>query len=636
MSQAPVKIESYGKDQAYIESFRVLHEQVDAGVSWSGHERNAAFLNLGRSDGPNGVPLFADASAAIGFDFPDDARALTTLDWDNDGDQDVMITNRTGPRLRFLQNNLNGKGQFVSFELQGKQSNRDAIGARVVLTLQKNEKQSKLMRTVYAGHGFISQSSKRLHFGLDEGAAIISATVRWPNGASETLRDIAANTHYRITEGSLRAERVSRPRNQVARSVDTQQSPPHSVTSAVAMIDPIPLPYLRYRKGGKNLQLAAPFERPILVNLWATWCAPCVAELNDLAAHKKELDAAGIDVLALNLDELKPGNTQSKLTPADFLDQMKFPFASGEMTPRLMRVIESVHNATFLRPHQLPIPFSMIIDKSGRIAVIYRGPIEMTRLIRDVEELNKNDTQSWTAYAQRFEGKWMTSRRRTPYLPIAAKLLEEDLLAEASELLMLHPAVFKHEADYATMLMVCGSRTLQANNLQMAGAMLKQAVERQPKLAEAHGNLGIVYRRYGNRPSAIEHLLLAIKLNPDYADARLNLASILAEKQKFADALGHVDHVVAMNKEHKFALEFAGQLNIKLNQWEQAIKVYQQLMVIDTKNVNALINLGGAYHKLSQWSAAIEYYERALKINPKLAAVQQALGRLYLQQKAAP
>lgn len=636
VSQAPVKTESYGKDQAYIEGFRILHDQVDAGVSWSGHERNAAFLNLGPGDNASRVSLFADVSGAMGFDFPDDARALTTLDWDNDGDQDVIITNRTGPRVRFLRNNLNGQGQFVTFELRGKQSNRDGIGARVVVTLKKNDAQATLMRTVYAGHGFISQSSKRLHFGVDDGATISSVTVRWSNGASESIETVSANAHYRITEGSGRAELVSHSQSRMAGSGEAATPSSHSDAATVSLVDPIPLPYLRYRRGDQQLQLAAPLERPLLINLWATWCAPCVVELNDLAKHKKELEAAGVDVLALNLDDLKPSSTEAKLKSAEFLERLNFPFASGEMTPNLMRVIETAHNATFLRPHQLPIPFSLLIDQSGRIAVVYRGPIEVDRLIKDVKALNKKDSDTWTSYSQHFDGRWMAARRRTPYLPIAAKFLEENLLVEASELLMLHAEIFKHDADYAKMLMVCGTRSLQAKNLQMAGTLLKKAVEIQPTLAEAHGNLGVVYRRYGNRPSAMEHLLTAVKLSPDYVDARLNLASLLAEKQKFAEAQPHVDAVLAKQPEHRAALEFAGQLSIQLMQWERAVKIHEQIIIIAPKHVKALVNLGGAHQQLGKTDLAINYYERALKINPKLQAVQQVLSRLYLRQKVAP
>ena len=42
--------------------------------------------------------------------------------------------------------------------------------------------------------------------------------------------------------------------------------------------------------------------RPVLLNLWATWCSPCVAELPSLAALRPRAEQDGLVVLALSLD----------------------------------------------------------------------------------------------------------------------------------------------------------------------------------------------------------------------------------------------------------------------------------------------------------------------------------------------
>ena len=75
------------------------------GRSFSGFERHCAFLNVGSN--PDGkLAPFANVSAATGFDFIDDGRALARVDWDRDGDLDFWTTNRQAPRLRLLKNNL--------------------------------------------------------------------------------------------------------------------------------------------------------------------------------------------------------------------------------------------------------------------------------------------------------------------------------------------------------------------------------------------------------------------------------------------------------------------------------------------------------------------------------------------------
>ena len=105
MSQAPVRASDYqGADKVFAEATAELNRQVDEGTSWSGNERNQVFLNLGDLHGENKVPRFADISAVAGFDLPDDSRALVSLDWDHDGDLDIITTNRTAPRLRIFEN----------------------------------------------------------------------------------------------------------------------------------------------------------------------------------------------------------------------------------------------------------------------------------------------------------------------------------------------------------------------------------------------------------------------------------------------------------------------------------------------------------------------------------------------------
>ncbi|MEZ5300401.1 MAG: redoxin domain-containing protein [Verrucomicrobiales bacterium] len=42
-----------------------------------------------------------------------------------------------------------------------------------------------------------------------------------------------------------------------------------------------------------------------MINLWATWCQPCLAELADFSNSAAALRAAGVDVLALNVDEIE-------------------------------------------------------------------------------------------------------------------------------------------------------------------------------------------------------------------------------------------------------------------------------------------------------------------------------------------
>jgi len=55
---------------------------------------------------------------------------------------------------------------------------------------------------VHGGGSYLSQNDLRLHFGLGRATKMDSVEVRWPNGAVETLQNVAGDAIYTLVEGS--------------------------------------------------------------------------------------------------------------------------------------------------------------------------------------------------------------------------------------------------------------------------------------------------------------------------------------------------------------------------------------------------------------------------------------------------
>ena len=172
------------------EQHRLFDEELRIGRSFSGQERHCAFLNLGEL-------TFANVSSVSGLDHIEDGRGLALTDWDLDGDVDFLLTNRNAPMFRFLRNGIQADNHFASFKLTGNQSNRDAIGARIRIKLKGGD---WLTKTVTAGSGFISQSSKRITFGLGKSEVIEKVIIQWPDGSEDSLDDLAIDQHYLIEQ----------------------------------------------------------------------------------------------------------------------------------------------------------------------------------------------------------------------------------------------------------------------------------------------------------------------------------------------------------------------------------------------------------------------------------------------------
>jgi len=102
-------------------------------------------------------------------------RGAVPFDYDDDGNEDILMTQNGGPAI--LLRNLGTPGHhWVTFTLAGLPPNRDAIGA--VVTLEAGGRRQ--VRYARTGFSYLSQGDRRLHFGLGASAAIARVTVRWP------------------------------------------------------------------------------------------------------------------------------------------------------------------------------------------------------------------------------------------------------------------------------------------------------------------------------------------------------------------------------------------------------------------------------------------------------------------------
>lgn len=158
--------------------------------SLSGFERSRVLKNRAGQG-------FQDVAEQAGVTDLYDGRAVACADLWNRGTVDVVVANQLGPLLVYRNEVAAGRG-FVSVELVGSKSNRGAVGASVTVRHSGRPQ----MQVVTAGTGFCSQNDWRLHFGLGAARAADAVEIRWPSGATETLRDVAAGSWLRIEESS--------------------------------------------------------------------------------------------------------------------------------------------------------------------------------------------------------------------------------------------------------------------------------------------------------------------------------------------------------------------------------------------------------------------------------------------------
>jgi enediyne biosynthesis protein E4 len=103
-------------------------------------------------------------------------RGAVPFDYDDDGDEDIVLTQNDRPAVLMKNLGTNPPGHWVTITLEGVPPNRDAIGAVVRLEAGGGSQ----MRYARTGFSYLSQGDRRLHFGLGRAASIDRVRVRWP------------------------------------------------------------------------------------------------------------------------------------------------------------------------------------------------------------------------------------------------------------------------------------------------------------------------------------------------------------------------------------------------------------------------------------------------------------------------
>lgn len=124
------------------------------------------------------------------------ARGLALADVDEDGDLDALVVDIDGPP-RLLRNDSKRAGHWLSVRTLGRSSNRDAIGARVVVVTREGR---SFTREVMRTQGLYSSHDPRAHFGLGETAGLERVEIHWPSGLRQTLPALELDQMHVVTE----------------------------------------------------------------------------------------------------------------------------------------------------------------------------------------------------------------------------------------------------------------------------------------------------------------------------------------------------------------------------------------------------------------------------------------------------
>lgn len=286
-NQAPVQYSQKGelgsgnKLYRYLGDRRFLESAAEAGVDDTGWGWGAAFFEYDNDGDPDLIvtngwssgaddesevdffPLaetdptrlfvndgrgkFADETEAAGISDRGQGRSIVVVDYDRDGDEDLLITQADAPPVIYRSDASTNGNHWLRLRFVGTRSNRDGIGA-VVRVRTGDRTQVNLYNPT---NGYMSQRESGLHFGLGKESAVVdSVEVTWPSDFVQTVMGLQADREHVIIEPSDMVLQTPRILKQPLGGV---YHPGDSFTLAIES-EGVPLPVYVWYKDGELLE----------------------------------------------------------------------------------------------------------------------------------------------------------------------------------------------------------------------------------------------------------------------------------------------------------------------------------------------------------------------------------------------
>ena len=556
VSRSPSKDAS---SPAYENGWNALNQLIRGEHSWNGHEPNVLYARRGGH--------FYDFSGVSGMDCAEDSRAFAVTDFDGDGNLDVLLKSRLGPQVRAFRNVWGTGRRALAIELRGTRSNRDGIGAVVEVAFAERV----TVKTAQAGSGYLSQHTKRLHFGLGDSSEAAKIRIRWPAGLIQEFSNLPAGFRYRIVEGSNEIERVPFRPVQAAPQLTTVSGDNQPRFEPAWLLEPVPLP-----------------ER----------------------APVAKRDPHFLCLIS------GPKPAVSPEVPVEFMDLATEP-ADRAACYALFR--------TYLFDYRAPmsLPMVLLVDERGLAYKVYPALPEPGVLKADLRALHTADR---LRQALPFPGQYYTPPHRNNFR-LGAALYWAGYPLEA---LIYLEEVVRSAPDNARAVLAIGHIHLEAGRHSAAREHLERAVRLNPGSAEAWIHLGSLEAAVDDYAAALRDFEKALAILPDSTFALISAGRAhgkLGQTRTAEDLLQKALTIEPRNAEaaNQFGLMLAAQ-----NRNREAQKWFQQAIECQRDHTGAINNLGVLYMQLQKPQDAIAAFRFGIEMAPDEETAYLNLARVYV------
>jgi len=199
------------------------------------------------------------------------------------------------------------------------------------------------------------------------------------------------------------------------------------------------------------------------------------------------------------------------------LAKLKFPFDADNTTSQTVRNLDLFQRSLLDRWLPMPVPGSFLLDRYGRVAVVYKGPVTVDQLLDDIDLLDA-DPNLWRDHSVPFPGQWVGPPPDIDPLQVNSQFVDHNEVAEGLNYLQRHVAVAE----------------------KIPGTSPRE-------LADIHFVIGILLKERKEIEAAVQSFEKARTKNPDDFRILFELGSILPNLTRFEEALTNLNAARKIN-----------------------------------------------------------------------------------------
>jgi type IV pilus assembly protein PilF len=182
------------------------------------------------------------------------------------------------------------------------------------------------------------------------------------------------------------------------------------------------------------------------------------------------------------------------------------------------------------------------------------------------------------------------------------------------------------QADESTRFLRLAMVQMEQGQTSQALESAREAVRRDPKNAEAHHYLGLIYMNLSEYDQALEHLKEAVKIDPHYTDAHNVLGVVYRETKQYDKALKEFQAALAdktYRTPEKIQLNL-GNLYLDQGVLSEAQRSFEKAVSINPKYLLGYIGLGTTYQRMGKQDLASAQFRKVIELAPNGPEAERA------------